>query len=224
MKILAFDTTMAACSAAVVRFENGEAQVMSAHHETRTRGHAEVLVPMIGEVMAQASVSFGDLDRIAVTVGPGTFTGVRVGVATARGMAVASGLPVVGITTFEAVAAGVAASPGAEHRPIACVFDARRDEVYVQCFTAGLVALTEPQALPYRDAGELITAHQPVLVGTGVHLVMPLEDGDRASVPIADVADQPTAVLVAERAALGVPATGPPVPLYLRPPDAKLPK
>lgn len=224
MKILAFDTTMASCSAAVVHFENGHTQVLAAHHEARTRGHAEVLVPMIGEVMTTAGLSFSDLDRIAVTVGPGTFTGVRIGVATARGMAVACGLPVVGVTTLEAVAAGAAAAPEAKGCPIACVLDARRDEVYFQCFSAELAALTEPQALAYSDASELIAVHRPFLIGTGIHLVAPQDEGDWLGAPAKGVADQPTATLIAKRASLRATPHEPPEPLYLRPPDAKLPK
>ncbi len=222
MKILAFDTAMAACSAAVTEHHGGRSQVLAAHREARTRGHAETLVPLIGRIMADAGVSFADLDRIAVTIGPGTFTGVRIGVATARGLAVASGLPVTGVSTLEAVAAGLA--QGAQTRPIASVFDARRGEVYVQIFSPALDPLTEPQALSYRAAGDLIARHRPALVGTGVHLVQTVEEGAETLLQVADDPAQPSAVLVAERAATRGITHIPPAPLYLRPPDAKLPK
>lgn len=224
MNILAFDTAMAACSAAVVRCDGAETQVLAEHHEPRTRGHAEVLAPLIREVMTKAAVVFEDLDRIAVTVGPGTFTGVRIGVATARGMAVASGLPVVGITTLEAVAAAAAKSPQAKDRPIACVFDARRGEVYVQCFSHSLTPLTQARALSYRDAYDLIAPHRPLLVGTGMDLLKPVDGSDALAAPEPPLAEQPTAATVAELAALRTTPAEPPEPLYLRPPDAKLPQ
>lgn len=221
MLILSFDTTMAACSAAVVHFDEGGPETLASHHEARTKGHAEVLVPMIADVMASAALSFSDLDRIAVTTGPGTFTGVRIGVATARGMAVASGLPVIGITTLEAVAAGAVEAGAGSGRPVAVVFDARRDQVYVQCFSAGLEALSDPQALGYDGARAAIESHDPVLVGSGAGLIR-AGGGDQNSAAGFEVL--PTARIVAERAALRTISSEPVVPLYLRPPDAKLPK
>lgn len=221
MLILAFDTAMAACSAAVVRADSAGLQVLAERHEARTRGHAEVLVPMIADVLEEAGVAFADLDRIAVTTGPGTFTGVRVGVATARGMAVASGLSLVGITTLEAVAAGVRKSGVEPGRAIASVFDARREQVYVQCFSTKLEPLTEPQALGYAAAWTAIKTHRPILAGTGASLL------DTSTTDFAPGGnrppDQPTAAVVAELAATRPLTDEPVVPLYLRAPDAKLP-
>jgi len=223
MKILAFDTAMAACSVAVIEVHGDQHTVLAEHHEARPRGHAEVLVPLIAEVMERAGTSFDDLDRIAVTTGPGTFTGVRIGIATARGLALASGLPLVGITTLEAIAAG-AAELSTGQRSIATVIDARRGEVYIQCFGPDMDPLSTPAALPYETAAAELAATAPLLVGTGVHLITPF------LAPGADVAreesaaDQPRAVIIARRAAVHEPSDEPPVPVYLRAPDAKLPQ
>ncbi len=223
MLILAFDTAMAACSAAVVRFDARRFHVLAQRHEARTRGHAEVLAPMIAEVVAEAGIGFPDLDRIAVTTGPGTFTGVRIGVATARGMAVASGVPVVGVTTLEAVAAGAAKVTAEPGRAIASVFDARREEVYVQCFSSDLTNLTQPQALGYDAAWAAIKAHRPILAGTGSALLETRSGGSASRKHGTHVPDQPSAAIIAELGARRDLPDAPVVPLYLRAPDAKLP-
>ena len=223
MLILAFDTAMAACSAAVVQYKAGHAHVLAECHEARTRGHAEVLAPMIVEVMSEAGVDFSELDRIAVTTGPGTFTGVRIGVATARGMAVASGLAVVGVTTLEAVAAGALKVVGEPGRAIASVFDARREEVYVQCFSPQLGPLTQPLALGYDAAWAAIEAHRPALSGTGAALLQPHAGNGTSGRGRSGLPNQPTAAIVAELGAARALPDTPVVPLYLRAPDAKLP-
>src|SRR6202049_1267733 len=104
MNVLAFDTCLGAVSVAV-RWQGPAGDWLTRHaHEARERGHAERLMPMMAEVMDEAELAFSDLDRIAVTVGPGTFTGVRVGVAAARGLALASGAALVGATTLAVMA------------------------------------------------------------------------------------------------------------------------
>ena len=223
MKILAFDTAMAACSVAVIEADRDQHVLLAEHQEARPRGHAEVLVPLIAEVMEQAGTSFDDLDRIAVTTGPGTFTGVRIGIATARGLALASDLPVIGITTLEAIAAG-AMELGAKNRPVAAIIDARRGEVYVQRFRPDMEPLSAPAALPYEAAAAEIAGTASLLVGTGVHLVTPLLAPDADFARNERAADQPRALIIARRAALRDPSDEPLVPLYLRAPDAKLPQ
>src|SRR3569832_1939804 len=97
MLILAFDTSIAACSVALIR----DAAILAATREVMDRGQAEALMPMIERVMESARASYRDLDRIAVTTGPGSFTGVRVGLAAARGLGLASEKPIVGVLTTE---------------------------------------------------------------------------------------------------------------------------
>ena len=103
MRVLAIDTALEACSVALL--DTGQPD--RAVHESlaMTRGHAEALMPMIARVFERASLDAGQLDRIAVTVGPGSFTGLRVGIAAARGIALASGKPAIGLTTLAAYAA-----------------------------------------------------------------------------------------------------------------------
>ena len=105
MRLLAIDTALDACSVAVV---SGPRIV--AETDVIGRGHAERLVAMIEAVMAKADCGFSDLDRIAVTVGPGSFTGIRVGLATARGLALAAGKPLVGVLTLDAMVQGTQGS------------------------------------------------------------------------------------------------------------------
>ena len=219
MLVLAFDTAMAALSVAVARVDGGRTEILAEHFERRATGHAEVLVPLIGEVMARSGTEFEALDRIAVTTGPGTFTGVRIGVATARGLALASGVPVVGVTTLEAVAARHAGDAG--DRAVAAVFDARRGEVYVQCFSPRLQPLTEAKALHYDAARDEIRTFDPIVVGTGAGLIG--EDG-AGTAAAGDDANLPDARMVATRAAAHEVPADPVAPLYLRPPDAKLPQ
>jgi tRNA threonylcarbamoyladenosine biosynthesis protein TsaB len=217
MKILAFDTAMAACSAAVL----ADGTVLGHVFEARTRGHAEVLMARIDEVMAQAGLGFDALDRIAVTTGPGTFTGVRIGVAAARGMALALGIEAVGVTTLEVIAVGARTHAQAAGRPLAVAVDARRGEVYAQCFSAELEPLSDPVLLVPQAAADLALEHGCLAVGSAAALLSALPGA--ASLETAPhLPQQPDAVHLAHRAAR-VAAGGPPEPLYLRAPDAKLP-
>ena len=126
MKILAVDTALNACSAALL----DDARVLAHRLEPMERGHAERLAPMVEEVMSEARLDFATLDRLAVTAGPGTFTGQRVGLAFMRGLRAALHRPLIGVSTLAAMAAEAKAETGVP-RAIA-LHDARRDEVYVE--------------------------------------------------------------------------------------------
>ncbi|MDP6351760.1 MAG: tRNA (adenosine(37)-N6)-threonylcarbamoyltransferase complex dimerization subunit type 1 TsaB [Alphaproteobacteria bacterium] len=164
--ILALDSATAACSAAVWR--NGA--VAARRFAVPGRGHAELLIPMIQAVMAESGLAYRDLDSIAATVGPGTFTGLRIGLAAARGLAMAAGLPLIGVTTLEAVAAGVAASLRAGRTTVVAL-DARRGQVYAQAFDTALGPLSAPAALEPAAVPTLAPGRPVVLVGTGASLV-----------------------------------------------------
>ncbi len=206
MIVLAIDTCLGACSVAAT----SDGRPLAAASEPMTRGHQERLAPMAREVMARADLDFAALDRIAVTVGPGSFTGLRVGLAFAKGLALALGKPCIGVGTLEALAATLA-EPG----PLAVVIDSGRGQVYLQTFEAGR-ALSPPQVLSLEEAGvRLAELNGGVLSGPGAALL-----GDVAAdcFQIRLVATpEPAAVA---RLAASAPAA-PPTPLYLRPPDAK---
>ena len=219
--ILGFDTALGACSAAVVEWSAGGARIRAHIFELRARGHAEALAPMIDAVMAEAGMSFTDLDRLAVTVGPGSFTGLRVGIATARGLALAAVLPVVGVTTLEAVAANVPAQEAAARGGrIVAVLDARRGELYVQVFGPGLASLAGPCLVTVDDAATLVPAEGAVAVGSGAALLAARAPG----LAISNASGEPDAAVIAVLAATRSAESLPPEPLYLRAPDAKLPR
>jgi tRNA threonylcarbamoyladenosine biosynthesis protein TsaB len=213
MLILGLDTCLSSCSVAVF---DGE-RVLASAREVMARGHQERLAPMAREVMAQAGLPFDRLERIAVTVGPGSFTGLRVGIAFAKGLALALDLPAVGIGTLEALAAE---APFARQGGLVVpAIDARRGQLYLQAFENGR-ALMAPDALTAEIAAarvvELSQGRPFTLVGSGATLLADLMPG--AAVVPAEGAD---ARQVARLASTRGPA--PLRPLYLRAPDVKLP-
>jgi tRNA threonylcarbamoyladenosine biosynthesis protein TsaB len=215
MLVLALDTAMNACSVAVVDCGDGDARVLSRASEQMDRGHAEALLPMVAAAMGEAAISFSELSMVAVTVGPGTFTGARIGISAARGYALASDIPVVGVSTLQAVAMN---APRDEGRDIVVAFDAHRGEVYVQRFTGpDRHSLSAPQILPLAEACALLERRPVALIGSGAPLLLERLD-DPAGTEILEASGLPDPVQVARLAAIrGLP----PVPLYLRPPDAK---
>ena len=150
MRLLAIDTALAACSAAVFDTDGG---IIAFDSEAMTRGHAEALMPMIARVMAKAETKFADLDRIATTVGPGSFTGLRVGVSAARGLALAAGKPAVGVATTTALAAPYLAEN--DKVPVLIAIDARNDQAYMQAFGEGGRVLMPAQLAPIRALSAL---------------------------------------------------------------------
>ncbi|HYG89024.1 MAG TPA: tRNA (adenosine(37)-N6)-threonylcarbamoyltransferase complex dimerization subunit type 1 TsaB [Azospirillum sp.] len=217
MKVLGLDTATSGCSAAL--WDDG--RITARRVAPMARGQAEALVPMAEAVLADAGVGFADLDRIAVTVGPGAFTGLRIALAAARGFALAHALPVIGLTTFEALAHAL---PEVERgrRTVLVAVDSRRAEPFLQLFDADLAprgepALLEPAAVPaWLPPGPLLVA------GDGAALLRPVLEG-RTDVAFAAGSGLPDAAVVAS---LGAQRTQglPPQPLYLRAPDVTMPK
>jgi len=142
MRLLAIDTACAACSAALWI----DGVVVSSRLREMVRGQAEALMPMVAEVMHEARAEFAALDLIAVTIGPGSFTGLRTGLAAARGIALARSLPLIGVTTTESIALAAyrLAVDTDLRRPITVVLNSRRDALYVQHFTAELAPIGGP--------------------------------------------------------------------------------
>lgn len=210
MKILAADTALGACSVAVL---DGE-KVLAHRFVLMDRGHAEALAPMVDETMRESGIPFGSLDRLAVTTGPGTFTGQRVGLAFMRGLRVALKKPLIGVTTLATIATQAMAETKLSRA--AAIHDAKRDEFYVE------TAPGDGPAILRRDQGiDLLKqfAREPfALAGTGAPAMHEAVSGATLS-----AVRQPDALYVA-RLALTMPETNEaPHPLYLRPPDAKLP-
>lgn len=223
MKILALDTATAACSVAVMC----DGAIRAHRHVTMERGHVEALMPMVEQAMTVARLAYTDLDLLATTVGPGTFTGLRVGLAAVRGMALATRLPIVGVTTLEALARGVPRQ-ARTGRAVVAAIDARRGEVYTQAFAADLTPLDEPRVVYPEVAVAALPEGPVVLVGDGAEIVAARLARPRYGITIAPAPRLPDAAHVAALAAerFDADATRPrrtPRPLYLRPPGARLP-
>lgn len=226
MKILALDTALGACSIAVMDGSN----LLAHFFEERARGHAETLLPSLKALMGEIQISFDDLDLIAVSVGPGTFTGLRIGLSAARGIALASSTPCIGITTLEALAASVPRETS-KTRSIVVATDARRNEVYLQTFLYNdtaphPVSVQEARAVPIDEVEQYLPVSSFVILGSGADLLLNAEQIDTNRCEILDLDENPDARIIASLArAEGIPEPNspPPAPVYLRSPDAKLP-
>jgi tRNA threonylcarbamoyladenosine biosynthesis protein TsaB len=219
MNILAFDTCFDGCSVCVAERRGDAVVPLSFLMERFETGHAERLIPMIGEAMQQARLNFDHLGRIAVTVGPGTFTGTRIGVAAARALALATGAQTVGVSSL-AVMAEVARRE-VTAPALAVVVDARRGEVYAQLFGAGggLDAKSPPQLLSIEDAAQIGDGAM-VFVGSGSAAVAAAARGRRDAVArLPDLL--PDAKALAHLGGALEASDAPLVTIYLRPPDAK---
>lgn len=214
MLVLAIDTSLDQTS---VGLRDGQ-RVDVARTEPMERGHSERLFALVEAVLSEAGRTIGEVDRFVVTIGPGSFTGIRVGLSAARGFALATGRPVVGVDTLTALAASLSEKPTG---PVLSAIDARRGEIYaallspagamlVPPFTASAAGVLEEigdRASVIVGSGSPILAHQATASGLRVTPHLPLAGPDpRVLARIGESLD---------------PQTGPPVPLYIRPPDAK---
>ena len=213
MLILALDTSMAACSVCV--YDAGPGLVLGARHEFMDRGQAEALAPMVQETMGLAGVAFKDLARIAVTTGPGTFTGVRIGLAMARGLGVALNIPMTGINSLAAIACNEAASD----LPTVVAVDARANEIYFAYYDASGHELTAPVIVALTEAYKLMPPHPVRILGTAADLLLSVMNGQKHV--RSEAGDLPVAANFVKLAASIPASTVPPEPLYLRPPDVK---
>jgi tRNA threonylcarbamoyladenosine biosynthesis protein TsaB len=213
MLLLAVDTALGGCSAALLENDDVRAHIF----EAMERGHAERLAPMVEELMTQAGMSFAALTRLAVTTGPGTFTGQRVGLAFMRGLRLALEIPLTGVTTLGAIAAAAMAGTGKDK--CAAIHDARREEAYL-LLQQGDDTVQPPVALPFKGAVERIRAFGPCALGgtAAVAAVEQLGGGFMLSAVC-----HPDALWVARLAQKMAVSREVPGPLYLRAPDAKLP-
>ena len=225
MSVLAFDTCFGQVSVAVRQRGPDGAWATHTLAETRTTGHAERLLPMIEAAMQAAGVRFSELSRIAVSTGPGTFTGVRTGIAAARALSLASGKPVAGLTSLCLMMHGARDRLGGHaaileaRRPLTVAVDARRGEVYFQQFDGRGTQLCEPQILPLAAALDLI-ADDALIVGSGGPLLAEFAATRGRRVDAVLPTLEPDARYLAGLADT-LPLLDPVTPLYLRAPDAK---
>jgi tRNA threonylcarbamoyl adenosine modification protein YeaZ len=216
MRILAFDTTLGACSAAV--FDTGAARILAHAWEPIERGHAEALVGMVRGVLERSGTKLSDIDRIAVTVGPGTFTGVRIGLSLARGLKLALGTPICGLTSLEAIRLNVRDNP--DGRAVTALIDARRGEFYLAAWSADGTQIVAPCAVRHQAAADLVPPGSLVL-GPGAERF--LELGATRGAVRARACDLPDAARIAEAATALAANDDPPQPVYLRASGAELP-
>jgi len=217
MRVLAIDTALEACSAAVL--DTVRAEIVAAESRVMARGHAEALIPMIGRVMAASRIEFNDLDRIAVTVGPGSFTGLRVGIAAARGIALAADKPAIGLTTLSGYAAPHIAAD--DTRSVAAVIDARHEHVYLQVFGPGGRTVVPPRLAPLREAVLAALTGSARIVGSAADLIAASWPRTQPPPALVDQRGAPDIDWIARLGAAAGDPHGPPKPLYLRPPDAQ---
>jgi tRNA threonylcarbamoyl adenosine modification protein YeaZ len=180
------------------------------------RGHAEALLPLVARVMQEARTRFVDLHRIAVTTGPGSFTGLRVGISAARAIALAAGLPAIGVTTLEAYAAPYLAS---REGPVAVAVDARHQHVYLQVFAADGRTLVAARIASLAEAVAAAKGAARV-IGPGAPLIAAAWPGGEAP-PVFDPREAPDIAWVARLGGSAAKSSTPPKPLYLRAPDAR---
>ena len=215
--ILALATVTEMCSVAVC----SAGQVLANDQSLLGAKHAEKLLPMISKVMQQAEVQFADLDRIAVAKGPGSFTGIRIGISAARGLALAASKPLSGVNSLEALARGIRS----DGQPILAVLDAKRGRVYVQICAPSGSPLGKARVIRPPEIVGLLSEQRYAVGGTGLELVRPYllnsslkkidlifdeTEGLPRATDVAFVANQMSVALANEEV----------IPIYLRPADA----
>lgn len=228
MLLLAFDSTTSACSAALWRGGN----VLSRDYQEMNRGQAERLMPMIVSVLGQSGCAFADLDALAVTVGPGSFTGLRVGLGAARGLALALDIPVVPVTSLEAVALAAiraVAADGSKPGDVLAAVETKRSDIYVQRFYASMEPKSRPEALMPEAILTTLVAGLAGVAGDASSRLAAAGTASGVDLPRIERVGAPDAAFVAELAADrvgrdGLPARAQrPSPLYIHPPRATVP-
>ena len=228
LSLLAFDTCFDACSVAVRVDANLASERRAARLELMAKGHAERLFPLIDEVLRTTGATYSDLDGIAVTNGPGSFTGTRVGIAAARGLALATGLPVFGASSLAAIAgSALRHHHGADNvRPIAVCVDARRGQLYMQLVgAADAKPVTKPRIINIGEAASALPmAGEFRLAGNGTEVLRSAANNDAALDRALSRATMMVGEAICDAEALldvWLERLNPPKTLYLRAPDAK---
>ena len=223
MKILALETSAKAVSAAVT--ENGK--VLCSGYQDTGLTHSRTLMPIVEHILKNTGLSMSDIDAVAVAAGPGSFTGIRIGVAAAKGLAFAADKPAIGVSTLAAMARNVSFCDGL----VICAMDARRNQIYNALFEAKdgrLTRLTEDRAIALADlAEELRDDPRPkTIVGDGAGLCFEFLRNEEIPCRLAPahlrMQNAMSVALEAEAAAAeGTPASAQDLqPIYLRPAQA----
>jgi tRNA threonylcarbamoyladenosine biosynthesis protein TsaB len=220
MLILAIDTALDACAAGVLDTDAGK--LIAQESQAMKRGHAEALMPLIARVIKESGIAFASLDRVAVTTGPGSFTGLRVGLSAARGIGLAADKPVVGLTTLAAFAAPFISESG-EYTVISAI-DARHDQVYYQVVSGNGHSLIQPRLAPIEEALGASRFGAAHLVGNAAGILGQRWPTDALPPFKVDAQPAPDIGWVAWLGAAVGPNNAPARPFYLRAPDAKPPK
>lgn len=216
MRILAIDTALGACAACLL--DRGAGEPVAMERLLMERGHAEACVPLLERVIARAEGGSAAIDRIAVTVGPGSFTGLRVGLSAARAAGLALGRPVVGVTTLAAFLAPLLAAPTG--RVIAAAIDARHGRVFVQAQAPGGRVVVPPRLMPLREAVRALGSSALALAGPAAPLLAAEAGAVGLDAMVVDAAPAPDIAWVARLGLAADPASAPADPLYLREADA----
>jgi tRNA threonylcarbamoyladenosine biosynthesis protein TsaB len=217
MRVLAIDTALEACSAAVLDLDRGG--IVASETIPMVRGHAEALMPLIARVMDLAEAEFAGLDRISVTTGPGSFTGLRVGISAARGLALASGKPAIGLSTLSGFAAPHIAEDDTSNVVVA--IDARHDHVYLQIFGTNGRTIVAPRIAPLREAVRAAMTAPARLVGSGANLLAAVWPKNAEQPLLIEQRSAPDIAWIARLGAAAADGYASPKPLYLRAPDAQ---
>jgi len=216
MRVLAIDTALGACAAAVL--DSGVGALLASESVAMARGHAEAIMPMIARVMDKAQCEFSDLNRVAVTVGPGSFTGLRVGISAARGIALAAAKPAIGLSTLSALAAPhVAARTG---DTIIAAIDARNEQVYFQVFAPNGTTIVTPRLDRVRAAVRAVPVGPTIITGSAAALVA-THWPSGSPTPHVEEHAAPDIGWIARLGAAAQDEGTAPKPLYLRRPDAR---
>ena len=214
MITLAIDTTAHLCAACI--YDSNNDRVLGLVVDDIGRGHAEHLFPIIGRAMDMAGLTYQDIERLGVCVGPGSFTGLRVGVSAMRGLSLALSLPLVGITVFEALA-----ETASKHEPLLVVLDALRGEIYTQLFDKQGHSAGPPAALNVEAALALAVDSHASLTGSGASILVDLSTDSNDTLAVQGNAAAADVTAIARLSTRREPGDSPPRPLYLRSPDAK---
>ncbi|WP_417604206.1 tRNA (adenosine(37)-N6)-threonylcarbamoyltransferase complex dimerization subunit type 1 TsaB [Primorskyibacter flagellatus] len=215
--ILGFDTSVAHCAAALRHGDN----ILLSRTEDMTRGQAERLMPLLEDMLTAEGLGWCDLDALGVGTGPGNFTGIRISVSAARGLALALGIPAVGISAFELLAAE--AEP-AEHQLVS--LPAPRGSVYVQLFTGGRASEPPRQIEPHKPPADLLLPSGCQVIGAQATQIANAFAGAALPATVATITTLPETLTRVAQDSLAAPGTlpQPPAPLYVRSADAAPPR